>query len=456
MLFNSWAFFIFFPTVVALYFLLPLRFRNFFLLVASCVFYMSYIPQYILILFFLITLDYILGLVIEGVPQNKKKAWLVLSIAANVLTLLGFKYSGFFAGHEILLPIGLSFHTMQSMSYVIEVSCGRQTAERNYLTYALYVMFFPQLVAGPIERPQKLLPQFHEVHQFDLKRVKSGLILMLLGLYKKVVISNFISVLINPVYKNPLQSSGTDFLLAALTFSIQLYCDFSGYSDIARGAARVLGFELSENFNQPFRSSNLADLWRRWHMTLTGWFRDYVYIPLGGNRHFFLKTFFNIMLVFILSGLWHGTGLNFIMMGALNGLMVALLYFMSRYEWWRSHFNCRYLGTALTFLYFSLTMIFFRSANLNDALYIVSHLFDGGPATVAQAPNIALTVALILSLEALHLLQRNADHLKSFLANKSWLKWAVYYVFAVSFIVLTYLSVTNQNGLDQPFIYFQF
>lgn len=456
MLFNSWSFLIFFPVVTALYFWLPPRYRNFFLLTASCFFYMSYIPQYILILFFLITLDYSLALVIESAPQNKKKNWLVISIAANVLTLLGFKYFGFFTGHEILLPVGLSFHTMQSMSCVIEVSRGRQKAERNYLTYALYVMFFPQLVAGPIERPQNLMNQFYEVHQLDLKRMWSGLVLMLFGFYKKVVVADYISVLINPVYKNPLQSSGTDFLLAALTFSVQLYCDFSGYSDIARGAARILGFELSENFNQPFRASNLADLWRRWHMTLTGWFRDYVYIPLGGGRQAFLKTFFNIMLVFVLSGLWHGTGWNFIVMGALNGLMVALLYFMAHYEWWRENFNCKTSGVILTFLYFSLTMIFFRSANLDDALYAVSHLFAGGPATVANTFNTSLAVALILSLEILHFLQRNAEGVKSVLAEKSWPKWLAYYAFAAVFIVLTYLSLTNQNGVDQPFIYFQF
>ena len=454
MLFNSWAFLAFFPLVVIVYFLLPQRFRNVFLLVVSCLFYMSYIPAYIFILFFLIVLDYGLGLLIESSDRDKKKSWMFFSIAANVLALLGFKYFDFFSGRHILLPIGLSFHTMQSMSYVIEVSREKQNAERNFLTYALYVMFFPQLIAGPIERPQNLLKQFYDVHKFEIKRVLSGIQLMIFGFYKKVVIADCISALVNPVFENPMQSSGTDFVIAAATFSMQIYCDFSGYSDIARGAARVLGFELSQNFTQPFGATNIAALWKRWHITLTSWFRDYVYIPLGGSRTSSLKTFLNIMLVFLLSGLWHGTGLTYIVWAELNGLAVAFLYFVPRFGWLKLRSTA--LGVILTYLYFSFTLIFFRSSTMDDALYIVSRLFSGGSATVANTYNIALTIGLIFSLETIHFVQRNFQSIKSKLADSTWQRWTVYYVFTVLFFVLTFLSVANQNEMDQPFIYFQF
>lgn len=455
MLFNSWQFLAFFPIVTILYFLLPQRFRNVLLLAASCYFYISFIPVYILILLFLIVLDYSLGLVIESSPQDKKKNWLVFSIAANVLTLVGFKYFDFFTGKHILLPIGLSFHTMQSMSYVIEVSRGTQKAERNFLTYALYVMFYPQLVAGPIERPQNLLKQFYEVHKVDVKRILSGLQLMLLGFYKKVVIADFISVMVNPVFKNPGQSSGTDFIFAALVFSMQIFCDFSGYSDIARGAARVMGFELSQNFYQPFGATNIAELWKRWHMTLTGWFRDYVYIPLGGSRKSAVRTIFNIMLVFLLSGLWHGTGWTFIVWSELNGLMTVILFFISRGGSMRLAFTNKALGVVATYLYFSFAGIFFRSSSMDDALFILSRLFSGGEIS-AGTFNIALTLGLIASLEFIHYVERNLHSIKEKLADRFWQKWIVFYVVAVVYFVLTYLSLTSQNEFEQPFIYFQF
>ena len=421
------------------------------MLAASCFFYANYVPAYIFILFFLITLDYRLALIIESSPRNKKKSWLVLSIGANVLTLLVFKYFDFFTGNTILLPIGLSFHTMQSMSYIIEVFREKQKTERNFLTYALYVMFFPQLVAGPIERPQNLLRQFYEVHEFDIKRALSGFQLILFGFYKKVVIADYLSTLVDHVYRNPTQSSGTDFVIASVTFSMQIYCDFSGYSDIARGTARVIGFELHQNFDHPFGASNLAELWKRWHITLTNWFRDYVYIPLGGSKKSSSTTFLNIMLVFLLSGLWHGAGWTFLAWAALNGLMVAFLHlFAGRFK-----LKSRAFGILLTYLYFSFTIIFFRSPSIGSALFIVSRLFSGGALNMASF-NIALAVALIASLEIIHFAQRNFQIIKVWFSQKIWQKWLAYYVSAVILIVLTYLSVANQNNLDQPFIYFQF
>ncbi len=415
---------------------------------------MKYIPEYIFILLFLIVLDYSLALLIESSPR--KKHWLIFSIGANVLTLIGFKYFNFFTGYSILLPIGLSFHTLQSMSYVIEVTRGRQKAERNFITYALYVMFYPQLVAGPIERPQNLLKQFYDVHHFEVKRVASGLLLMLVGFYKKIVIADYIAQLVNPVFSSPAQSSGTDCIIAALAFAIQLYCDFSGYSDIARGCARVMGFELSLNFDHPFNSTNLAEFWRRWHMSLTGWFRDYVYIPLGGSRKSALRTFFNIMLVFILSGLWHGTGLTFTVWAALNGLIVAYLHFQSRFGWFNLKIKSKWFGVVLTYVYFSFTLIFFRSTSLEDSLIVVSRLFSGGAPTFANSFNMIMAAGLILSLEIIQFVQRNYTSIQQKLSGRTWQRWTLYYVATVLLFVLTYLSVTHQNEMDQPFIYFQF
>jgi D-alanyl-lipoteichoic acid acyltransferase DltB (MBOAT superfamily) len=457
MLFNSWEFLIFFPLITVIYFLLPKKFRNPVLLAASCYFYMSYIPVYIFILFFLITLDFTLGIIIESAPKGKKYHWLVLSIAANVFTLLFFKYFDFFTGHSILLPIGLSFHTLQSMSYVIEVARGRQKAERNYLTYSLFVMFYPQLVAGPIERPQTLLKQFYDDHKFELNRVLSGATLMLVGFYKKVVIADYISVLVDPVFKNPSLSSGTDILLAGIVFPVQIYCDFSGYSDIARGAAKIMGFELSLNFNQPFNALNITELWNRWHISLYSWFRDYVYIPLGGSQRSNLVTCFNMLLVFLLSGLWHGTGWGFIVWAELNGVMVTILYFTADFRKTKSIFQNKILSIAATYLFFSFTAIFFRSPSIGQSFDMVSRLLTGGAPTVASVFNVMLTLALIFSLESIHFFERNELNIKLALTSSaSWLRWSIYYVCTVSFLLLTYLSLTNQNVIDQPFIYFQF
>src|SRR5258708_31253841 len=266
MLFNSWQFLIFFPIVTALYFFLPQKLRAIFLLLASCVFYMVYKIEYLLILFFLILVDYFAGILIERSSSKNKKLFLVLSLAANLGILIFFKYFNFlnlgsifkmfpfganFDSLNILLPLGLSFHTFQSMSYTIEVFKGRAKAETNILTYALYVMFYPQLVAGPIERPQHLLPQLKQNFKFEYSRTVSGLRLMLWGLFKKMVIADRLAALVNPVYQDPSHQSALTLLIPTYLFAYQIYCDFSGYCDIAIGAARIMGINLVNNFNYP-------------------------------------------------------------------------------------------------------------------------------------------------------------------------------------------------------------
>ncbi|HEX8530951.1 MAG TPA: MBOAT family O-acyltransferase, partial [Cytophagales bacterium] len=319
MLFNSLAYLLFFPAVTLLYFLLPHRWRWVHLLLASCFFYAAFVPAYLLVLGFTIGVDYAAGLLIARARGRRRAAWLALSLIANVGVLAAFKYYNFVAGNmndllhalvgqppalpllDVLLPIGLSFHTFQAMSYTIEVYRGRQPAERHPGIYALYVLFFPQLVAGPIERPQGLLPQFRERHPFRSDDATAGLRLILWGMFKKVVIADRLALFTDPVFNDPRSYSPVVLWLAAFFFSFQIFCDFSGYSDIAVGSARVLGFRLMQNFDRPYAARTVAGFWTRWHISLSSWLRDYVYIPLGGNRVPAARWCFNIGVVFLLS-----------------------------------------------------------------------------------------------------------------------------------------------------------
>jgi alginate O-acetyltransferase complex protein AlgI len=333
MLFNSIEFLIFFPLVTLLFYFLPHRFRWFHLLVASCVFYMFFIPVYILILFFTIIVDYFAGILIENAKGSQRKFYLILSLVANIGVLAVFKYYNFFIGNfnmlahqdmlpllNIILPIGLSFHTFQAMSYTIEVYKGNQKPERHFGIYALYVMFYPQLVAGPIERPQNLLSQFRAKHYFNADSFFDGLRLMLWGFFKKVVIADRIVSYVDAIYGHPSDyMNWLNCLLATFFFTIQIYCDFSAYSDIAIGAAKCMGFDLMTNFKRPYSASNIHEFWGRWHISLSTWFKDYLYIPLGGSRKSKLRKYLNQLFVFLVSGFWHGANWTFILWGAMHG-----------------------------------------------------------------------------------------------------------------------------------------
>jgi len=351
-LFNSFSFVSFFGVVTLLFFVLPHSLRWLMLLLASCFFYMSFVPIYILILAVTIIIDYGAGIWIEDTfDPSKKKIFLALSIVSVCAVLFVFKYFNFFNANvaalaaalhwnypiealRIALPIGLSFHTFQSLSYVIEVYRGRQKAEHHFGIYALYVMYFPQLVAGPIERPQNLLHQFHERKYFDLSRLQDGLSLALWGLFKKVVVADSLAIYVDTIYNNSSYHNGATLLVATYCFAFQIYCDFSGYSDIARGVSRVYGIELMKNFDAPYFSRSISEFWTRWHISLSTWFRDYVYIPLGGNRVSSGRNFFNLFTVFVLSGFWHGANWTFILWGALHGiyLIAERLWGIAR-EW---------------------------------------------------------------------------------------------------------------------------
>jgi alginate O-acetyltransferase complex protein AlgI len=391
-LFNSFAFILFFAIVTTLFFALPHRLRWLLLLTASCIFYMFFVPVYIVILIVTIIIDYLAGIWIEDTPSpRKKKLYLQMSIVSVCAMLFVFKYFNFFNANftalaaalhwhypiqalRIVLPIGLSFHTFQSLSYVIEVYRGKQKAERHFGIYALYVMYFPQLVAGPIERPQNLLHQFHEVKRWDLDRFTNGMSLALWGLFKKVVIADSLAIYADTVYNASPHHNGATLLVATYCFAFQIYCDFSGYSDIARGVSRVYGIELMKNFDAPYFSASIAEFWSRWHISLSTWFKDYVYFPLGGNRVSLGRNFFNLFLVFMLSGFWHGANWTFIVWGALHGVYLIagrlLALARKRFGWKNPHEGgpLRYgLSMLITFHLVLIAWVFFRADHVGTA-----------------------------------------------------------------------------------------
>jgi alginate O-acetyltransferase complex protein AlgI len=484
MLFNSFTFLIFFPVVVAVYFVIPYRLRWAWLLAASCYFYMAFIPVYIFILFFTIAIDYPAGILIEGAEGRRRKWFLVMSIIANVGVLAVFKYFNFLNANtraiaevfhwpyelpalNLILPIGLSFHTFQAMSYTIEVYRGRQKSERHLGIYALYVMFFPQLVAGPIERPQNLIHQFYERHDFDYDRVTEGVKRMAWGLFMKVVIADRLADYVNPVYNSPLSYEGLTLVIATIFFALQIYCDFAGYSQIAIGAAEVMGFKLMRNFNRPYLARSIGEFWSRWHISLSSWFRDFVYIPLGGNRVQPLRWYYNLFITFLLSGLWHGANWTFVIWGALNGfyLISSIVTRRARERVTAAVGLMRHppthaaLRVLTTFALTCFAWIFFRAGSLHDALRIISRMLvrptphqiipDGLRAEGITKLEVAYSAALIVALMAFEQVGTRVNIARRFAEQPAWVRWPAYYAFCMA---VWLLGISTEKA----FIYFQF
>lgn len=476
MLFNSFHFAAFFIVVTALFFALPHRFRWLLLLLASCYFYMAFLPIYILILGGTIVVDYFAGIRIEQSSGPRRKWWLVASLVANIGVLAVFKYYNFLNGNlsailnslgyvnqipnlGILLPIGLSFHTFQAMSYTIEVYRGSQKAERHFGIYSLYVMFYPQLVAGPIERPQNMLHQFYEIQRFDYDRFIEGLKLMLWGFFMKLVVADRMATYVDAVYNNVDQHTGPSCALATVLFAFQIYCDFAGYSNIAIGSAKVMGFNLMTNFRRPYFSKSVAEFWTRWHISLSTWFKDYLYISLGGNRVGIPRWYLNLMIVFLISGLWHGANWTYIIWGGLNGLYLIGEIMVSKLTRAKSgelpgsgrRLPVVLLGQMiLTFLLICLSWIFFRANSVSDGFQILQKILT--PTTTLFLDKKTLfysSIGLFILLACEFGCERTGHSCYPF-HNRHWLVQQFFYASLIVLILLIGVYDGSQ------FIYFQF
>ncbi|MBP6411256.1 MAG: MBOAT family protein [Pseudarcicella sp.] len=476
MLFNSIHFILFFIIVTLGYFSLGWAGRWRLLLLASCFFYMVFKPAYILILFATIVIDYYAGIYIEKSNSQYKKKILIISLLSNIGILAIFKYYGFINANltsvlahlhihnsipslnelfpslrlEDVLPIGLSFHTFQAMSYTIEVYRGKQKAERHFGIYSLYVMFYPQLVAGPIERPQNILHQFHEFKAYNFDNIKSGLVQMAWGLFKKVAIADRLAIWVDYGFQNNAQTGSQTVLMAVFFYAFQIYCDFSGYSDMAIGAARVMGYDLMENFRTPYLATSIADFWRRWHISLSTWFRDYLYISLGGNKVSVFRKNLNLMIVFMVSGLWHGASWNFVIWGFLHGFYLLLSNLKNNYfkaEEKPSNFVTNIFTGLFTFVVVMFTWVFFRANGLNNALNIFKKLINWQYILPTNSPLNSLEIVFCFVL-ILTLMLKEKYYFN--ISTKSNFK---FYTILISLLTLSYFFGVFEN---QQFIYFQF
>lgn len=479
MLFNSLSFLVFFPIVVITYFLSPNRYRWVWLLSASYYFYMCWKIEYIFLIIASTLIDYYCGIQMgKREEKSKRRPFLLLSLLGNLGLLFLFKYFNFFnnsihqifnefnifynvPAFEVLLPVGISFYTFQTLSYSIEVYKGKQKPEKHLGIFALYVSFFPQLVAGPIERSVNLLPQFYKTNSFDYTRVTNGMILMAWGFFKKLVIADKLGIFVDAIYNSPHQYTGFPLILATYFFGYQIYCDFSGYSDIAIGAAQIMGIELMRNFERPYFSRSIAEFWRRWHISLSTWFRDYLYIPLGGNRVSEPRLYLNLMIVFIVSGLWHGANWTFVIWGALHGIylvfsialskVMAKTFYMSKTLLFTPTLNL--IKTLITFNLVTFAWIFFRSNSLTDAWYIVTHLFTDIEFTLSFGVGFGKTAGIIVIFSIVFMEVVEFVHQQKGLILRQQpiiFRWSFYYVVVIS--ILLFGELYSQSR----FIYFQF
>ena len=482
MLFTTFDFVLFFVVVASANFALPHRFRWMLLLASSYFFYMCWNPAYVVLIMTTTLIDYGAGRLMgpAGAKTGRKK-FLVLSLVCNLGLLFSFKYLNFFnhalnnllgafdvqlsiPGLNLLLPVGISFYTFQSLSYAIDVYSGKREPEKHLGIYALYVSFFPQLVAGPIERSTKLLPQFFKVVSIDYERIVLGLRRVLWGFFKKLVIADRLGLVVDSVFSSPQDYSGLPLILASFCFTLQIYFDFSAYSDIAIGTARIFGFNIMENFRAPYFARSIRDFWRRWHISLSNWFRDYLYIPLGGNRTKVRRWQLNILVVFLLCGLWHGANWTFLAWGALHGTLL-LLSRATRLARDRVYSTLglgdeslvrNALRVLFTFHLVVLGWILFRADSIADAGYIFAHLLDFSGAS-ADLPEAMWGLSSMLLLFLLTITTAVFDHwlqdsgnIDRFLTQRPrWLRWALY--------IALILMIFNLGVVDEvPFIYFQF
>ncbi len=498
MLFNSYQFLIFFPIVVLIYWAIPLRFRYIWLLAASYYFYMCWNAKYALLLLFSTAVTYASGIIInkiksleieEGKRTRYMKLCVAFSFVINIGVLAWFKYFNFifenvqkvFAhigialsspAFDIVLPVGISFYIFQALSYTVDVYRGDIYAEKNFLKYALFVSFFPQLVAGPIERSKNLLKQVAEPHRFDYEKCREGFLLMLWGFFLKLVIADRAAIIVNTVYNDYGSYPGMYLVVATVLFAFQIYCDFAGYSTIAMGAAKIMGFELMENFDCPYFAKSVSEFWRRWHISLSSWFRDYLYIPLGGNRKGTARKYLNMMIVFLTSGMWHGAQWSFIVWGGINGLYQIIgerlmpvrnkLNKLLRLK--RESFGHKLFKVVTTFVLIDFAWIFFRANRFTDAFGIIKSmfsvrnwwvLFDDSLFTLGLDWKnfVLLILAIVILLVSDIFKYKGIKVRKVIMRQELWFRWSLYIAVIAGILVF---GIWGPGYDASAFIYFQF
>lgn len=495
MQFTSFNFLMFFLIISTLYFIIPYKFRWFWLLISSYFFYMSTNPKYVILIATSTIITYLSGLLIENANKisNEKRAiklkkfWVIASFSSNLGILFLFKYYNFFndslvrvlnifgisihmPSFRYLLPLGISFYTLQALSYTVDVYRKDVVAEKNLGKLALFVSFFPQVVAGPIEKSKNMLHQFDEEHVFDYHRVKNGLLLILWGVFVKIVVADRLALLVNTVYSNPNNYKGFAILIATVFFTFQIYLDFMSYSDMARGAAEVLGFKVTNNFKQPYLSKSIKEFWSRWHISLTNWFKDYLYFPLGGNRRGKLRTYYNVMIVFLVSGLWHGATTNFIIWGGLHGFYQITAYLLKplkeraikTFKIRTEVFSFKLLQVLITFMLVNFAWIFFRASSFSSAITIIKNSFYFNPWILLNGSIFKLGldskdfligiigVALVITVDMMQRIKNVRIQLSK---QNIMFRWFTY---VVAVLVILVFGMYGPGYSMQQFIYSQF
>ncbi len=473
MIYNSIPFAVFLPIIFILYWICPSKYRYLFLLAASFYFYMYMDPKYIFFLLGTVTISYLLALALDSARDVfRKKLYLFIGILALIGVLALLKYSGFIieiAGLpspaiQFMLPVGISFYTFQTLGYLIDIYRGKYPAERHFGYYCLFVSFFPQILSGPIGRGDVLLPQLKKERTFDISQASYGMKLMAVGYFKKLVVAGLLAPTVDKVYDNPESYVGLVYIIATFMFALQIYCDFSGYTDIAIGCAKLFGMELSENFKSPYFSRSIKEFWSRWHISLSTWFRDYLYIPLGGNRVGKIRHCFNLMLTFLVSGLWHGAGINYILWGGIHGFYQIIETISGRNKKGREEKRNPLLNlfsVFLTFMAVCLAWVFFRADSISHAWRIISFSFHeiGNPYNYFRTAVICLDMSyaymIYISIPVLLLIIYDYASLKRDViawisSRKPWVRYPVY-IFLLLIILLF-----SEKGVSTEFYYFQF
>lgn len=486
MVFNSVGFLIFFPIVLILYFALPKKASWVMLLLASYYFYISWNVKLIFLIVFTTAISWISSILIERSQRPAiRKLFLVLTLLTCLGILFFYKYFNFLSDSvvealkvfgigadpfnlDLILPVGISFYTFQTLSYVIDVYKGKFKTERNPFMYALYVVFFPQLVAGPIERPDNLLPQLRERHRPNWDNTRNGLRKMLIGFFKKVVVADLIATYVNAVYNDVEAATGLGVVVATVLFAVQIYCDFAGYTDIAIGCAEIMGIKLMQNFDRPYISESIQEFWRRWHISLSSWFKDYIYFPLGGSRCSKWKNMRNIMIVFMVSGLWHGAAWTFVIWGTLHGLYQVIGKLLK--PWREKALEALHIAQdskllhlfrkAFTFVLVCFAWIFFRANSTSDAMLLMKKLFTDWSISDAYLTStfehMGLTlIAVLITVLSVYIMNR-MDIGKLCLGQPHDGAVPVFrYAYIIWIIAIAWLLLLVGDGASS-FIYFQF